>query len=447
MSTKKNNTLSLSLLKKYVIFTFKHFYGEYIVVGRENIPVNYPIIFAPNHLNALMDALAVHSIAPKSVTVTFLARSDIFKNKLLAKLLSFIKILPAFRMRDGVENLGKNQKVFDKCVEILHQNQSIGIMPEGNQGEERRLRLLTKGIFRIAFAAQQKYGTVPAVKIIPIGIDLGDFVKFGKHIIISIGKPIEVSDYMNLHEENNVLATNQLKNKLQGDLSNLTLDLASENYYECFETATEICNTSVLKSLEMEDITINRFKARQRIAKKLVSIENESPKILQELNHLCAEFNSLQSEIKIPIKSYDEKVPKLPTLVVRFFILLITSFIFINGFLLNFLPFFIPVFIRKSLKVKYTGFYSSIHYAIGILTFPIFYFIQTLLIYSLTNIPWWGAILFFFGQYYLGKGAFKWFTEAKTYISTVKYSILLSFKNSHLMNLLEIRKKIIQLIQ
>ena len=50
--------LSFRLVKKYIRFTFKRFYSEFIVLGKENIPSEGQVIFAPNHLNALMDALA-----------------------------------------------------------------------------------------------------------------------------------------------------------------------------------------------------------------------------------------------------------------------------------------------------------------------------------------------------------------------------------------------------
>jgi len=208
MSNIFDYTASFSLVRNYIVFTFKRYYGEYIVVGQENIPDESPLIFAPNHINAFMDAIAVHSIAPYKQPVIFLARADIFNNKTAIKLLKFAKILPAFRMRDGMENLGKNNEVFEQCVEILHKNSALGIMPEGNQGEQRKLRPLVKGIFRIAFAAQQNSNVQPNVKIIPVGIDYGNLTKFGKHIIINIGKPIEVSEYMQSYAANPVSATN-----------------------------------------------------------------------------------------------------------------------------------------------------------------------------------------------------------------------------------------------
>ena len=69
-----------ALLKKVAGFWHnKVFYRKIIIIGRENINPDHHLIFAPNHQNALMDALAVlftHKGQP-----VFLARADIFKRK------------------------------------------------------------------------------------------------------------------------------------------------------------------------------------------------------------------------------------------------------------------------------------------------------------------------------------------------------------------------------
>ena len=94
--------LYFNLVRRYVIFCFKRYYGEIIVIGKENIPTDSPVIFAPNHTNALMDAIAVHAVVPYSLPLIFLARADIFRNKTAARFLRYAKIMPAFRMRDGI---------------------------------------------------------------------------------------------------------------------------------------------------------------------------------------------------------------------------------------------------------------------------------------------------------------------------------------------------------
>ena len=48
-----------SLLFNYVRFSVNHYYRKIIHLGKENIPQDGAIIFAPNHTNTLMDALVV----------------------------------------------------------------------------------------------------------------------------------------------------------------------------------------------------------------------------------------------------------------------------------------------------------------------------------------------------------------------------------------------------
>lgn len=440
--------LLFSFVKRYFVFAFKRYYGKYIVVGRENIPTDCPVIFAPNHVNALMDALAVHSIVPHNLPVVFLARADLFNNKLVAKLLRFGKIMPAFRMRDGVENLGKNHEVFDLCVEVLHHNKALGIMPEGNQGEQRKLRPIVKGIFRIAFSAQQKYGTQPAVKIVPVGIDLEDFVKFGKDIIIIIGKPIEVSEYMPAYAKNPVAATNKIRDRLGNDLSKLTLNLATQEHYECFETAVQVANTAVVEELRMPNDAVYHFVARQKIAERLVALEKKKPKKTEELELLCAEYTDCLKKMNLQTWVLEQAPDKSVFLLLDGLLLLIMLPVFVCGFILNILPFISPVVLRKALKVEYDGFFSSLNYSFGMITFPIFYILQTVLFCSFISASfWWVGMLFFITQYFFGKFAFDWYCKAKKYLAKIRYRNLERKNSTVLQQAQSLRKKIIQLIE
>ncbi len=438
---------SFRLVKNYMVFCFKRFYGAYVVLGKENIPAEGPIIFAPNHTNALMDALAVHAIAPKDMAVIFLARADLFQNKTAAKYLQFAKILPAFRMRDGMENLGRNNEVFDRCVEVLDNKKALGIMPEGNQEIERKLRPLVKGIFRIAFAAQQKYGLEPGVKIIPVGIDYGSIVKANKHIIINIGKPIEVSEYMNAYADNAVDATTEIRDRLRNELGRLSLDLATDKYYDCFEMVLELANRAVLEELQLPYITASYFAARQAIAERLVNMEKNAPEEMQRLEKLCLEYTAALKKIHIKSKVLDEIQWTISGLIGQCILLLITSPLFAAGFLLNFLPFFLPVFIRKYIiKPEFTGFISSIQYALGLITFPVFYILQSVLFFSLTDVPLWKDFLFIFLQYPLLKCALTWYNWGRKYLINLRYEFLKQIKSPKLVAAMKLREQIIRMI-
>lgn len=438
--------LSFRLVKKYIRFTFKRFYSEYIVLGKENIPAEGQVIFAPNHLNALMDALAVHSVSPDNYATVFLARADMFRKKTLARILRACKIMPAFRIRDGIENLGKNNEVFDQCVEVLESNNAMGIMPEGNQELERKIRPLVKGIFRVAFSAQQKIGTSGNVKIVPIGIDMGDLYKFGKHIIINIGKPIVISEYMTKYAENQPATTNEIRNDLSTALGNLVVNLNTEKYYQAFEVATQLSNTAMLESMQLKKNTVNLFYAKQEIGRKLVRIEQTHPELAQELDALCADFEDVRKKLNLHINNFEHQSVRSASTALKAAGLLLLSPVFLIGFALNFLPFFTPVVVRKKLKVKFEGFYTSIHYVVGILGFPIFYLLQAILFFSISGLSWWLILLFIPLEYLSGKWAFSLYKHYKKTMGEINHSIVKTKKEKDYKHLLQLRSAIIDIV-
>ena len=55
------------LLKQYVRLAWWLFHRRMVIVGKENIPPQQPVIFASNHPNALSDILCLVIAAPRQV--------------------------------------------------------------------------------------------------------------------------------------------------------------------------------------------------------------------------------------------------------------------------------------------------------------------------------------------------------------------------------------------
>jgi hypothetical protein len=65
------------------------------------------------------------------------------------------------------------------------------------------------------------------------------------------------------------------------------------------------------------------------------------------------------------------------------------------GFVMNILPFYAPVFIRKKIiKPEFSGFFSSIHYAIGVLSFPLFWLLELIIFGTMFKFHLWQAFVF-----------------------------------------------------
>jgi len=436
-------TVPYRMSRLYVNFALRNFYLKYIVLGKENIPQKGPVIITPNHQNALLDALLILKSTPHKLPSVFIARGDIFKKGFVLKALRFFKILPAFRLRDGYENLGKNDATFDESREVLETKNSLCIFPEGNQGDKRKLQPLVKGVFRIAFATQEQVGDKEDIKIIPVGIDYSRRERFGENVIINYGAPVSVSEYLPLYKESPAIAINQFREKLSEKMRAQIVDFATEKHYDCFETVAEVANTEISKQLFRKNDTASRFYTRQEIAKNLVKMEAENPEKIAKLDEICTEYRKLKSDTKLTTATL-EKPLNFFTFLFQSFLLLKTLPIFILGFVLNIIPFLLPEFIRKKMGVKYDGFFSSIDFVLGaIIIFPIFYLISAVLFGIFSPFAWWTIPIFLALQFISGKLAFYWMKSLKKYANKIRYALLKTSKSVTIKNLQKIRKEII----
>ena len=132
------------LLHHYVNIVHNYvFYHHYYVLHKERLLKDQPLVVICNHQNGLSDALGIlFALRGDSRRPVFIARADIFKREIAAKLLRFLKIMPAFRVQDtGVENLGENEAIFNKSARILLENGIVGLFPEAGQVYSEHLQL------------------------------------------------------------------------------------------------------------------------------------------------------------------------------------------------------------------------------------------------------------------------------------------------------------------
>ena len=180
-------------LRPYVDWLFRRSYRSFQYVGKENIPTDGAVIFAPNHSNALCDAMAILGIDKRQKV--FVARADIFKDPKKAKILNWLKIMPINRVRDGLEEVRHNDETINKAVDTLRDGVPFCIFAEGTHHPDRTLLPLNKGIFRIALQANETFGEEKPVYIVPVGIEYGDYFHLWDSVTVTIGKPINVTTF------------------------------------------------------------------------------------------------------------------------------------------------------------------------------------------------------------------------------------------------------------
>ena len=183
-----------AFLRPYVDWVFRRSYRQFRYIGKENIPTDGAVIFAPNHTNALCDAMAILGIDHGQKV--FVARADIFKDPKKAKILTWLKIMPINRVRDGLDEVRHNDETINKAVDTLRDGVPFCILPEGTHHPKHSLLPLSKGIFRIALQANDTFGHEKPIYIVPVGLEYGDYFHLWDSLTVNIGKPIDVTAFV-----------------------------------------------------------------------------------------------------------------------------------------------------------------------------------------------------------------------------------------------------------
>jgi 1-acyl-sn-glycerol-3-phosphate acyltransferase len=368
----ENFSLTYNLLKKYIVFLMNRFYRISIANSSNRTPGEH-IIYTPNHHNALMDALALH--ATLSANPIFMARSDIFAKKTIAKILTFMKILPIYRIRDGYDQLSNNQEVFKQTFEVLDQKSPLGIFPEGNHDGKRKLRTLKKGMARIAFSYRHESAEKKEIKIVPIGLNYTDYHTPGSGLLVRFGKAVSVSDFDAEYNENPARAINALIQELEHELKKNMLHIEEDEVYQTCEILLQ-SYASLAKGRGESHESI--FITQKEIIAWVEKTFKEQAGLYQRINALANDLKGMMDQKNIPLQSLSllstETQPS--KIFANGLLHAISSPFYIYSLIQNLLP---GLAMRKiSSLIKDPQFQSSVKLVGVAFIFPVFWLLQTI---------------------------------------------------------------------
>lgn len=214
------NRVIYYLLRIYVWCALHLYFKKIVVNGANTIPRRGPVLFLANHQNALLDALVFAITAPRYSY--FIARADVFRHSVIARLLGMLNMQPVYRIRDGIKSIPKNKQTFTWASGVLLRNECLLFFPEGNHSLLRRVRPLSKGFTRITDETLSK-NPLSDLCIIPVGINYTDHTGFRGAVSIYYGKPVGASLF-----KDNLL---ELRDVMEEKLKSLTTHVENEATY------------------------------------------------------------------------------------------------------------------------------------------------------------------------------------------------------------------------
>jgi 1-acyl-sn-glycerol-3-phosphate acyltransferase len=440
----KNFSVGYEILRTYVRFAFWLTHKRIVVKGRHLIPKGKPIIFAPNHQNALMDPLALACTNPYQSV--WLARADIFKSKAASRILKFLKLLPVYRIRDGKENLSNNEEIFAQVIRLLENKQTIALFPEAAHSGKRQMLPHKKAIPRIALEAETKNDFQLDLQIVPVGISYSHYWKFNRSLIVQYGQTIELKNFWIDYEVNPQKAMLDIRDEIYRKLSTLIIQINSKTHYQEYDYIRRLAGNDYSRlRFFCKNRILQLFYAEKELISKLEQLEDLQP---EQLNSLLEETRTYLSDIQSADIS-DQQIEsagraKWRKVLISFAAAILTLPFFFFGFVFNAVPFIIPRVILHR-KIKNITFLSTFNFVTGLIVFPLFYLISGYFIFKLTG-SWSKSLLSIILMPFGGKIAFQ---LLPFYRSIFQQSLYLAGNKSYrniIENLLEQRKELIDRI-
>lgn len=416
-----NYDFRYSLAKIPVNTTLRLNFRKLVFIGRkENVSKNQPVIFAPNHRNALLDALLIVYASYHTKQVVFLARADIFKQKFIAWILRGMRIIPVFRIRDGKDNLDKNRDIFKNAARILKKSNPIALFPEGRHNPKQSLLPIQKAVPRIVLPTEASVGFELNSQIVPVSIYYRDIFGFLSDAYITFGTPIEVSKYKELYEENPSLAGNQLRQELEKSLKSMVVNIWNDEFYDEYKYAIDWNGDRLAREM-FSDRKDDFLQASLHIVRTLDDLfENRRA----EFDKKIADFREAEVILKEHQLNSKDRIWRPATkgnIFARFAGLILTAPVMLFGYLNAIFPLLIN---KKLLSLfKDNQFIPSVRYASGLIFVPIFDLIQSLIIGTVTK-DWLLALIYFFAMpitFYFALYWRKWWKIAKRDLKVNKF--------------------------
>ena len=388
----EKNNFWYNAIYGYVRLVYKYVYWRrFQVDGRENIPKEGGMIVICNHQNGLMDALGV-LFATHNRKPIFIARADIFRKDKIAKLLRFIRIMPAFRKQDtGVDSLGNNQEIFNHSARIVNNGGCVALFPEAGHQGRHFLGTFKKGFARMAFTAEEANGFTEDIKILPLGHHYSNYFSMQGDLLITIDKPFDFADLYEEGETHRERALHLLAERARAKVQNLMLDIDSLDHYEEINL---LCNMYAgrykkVKGMGKRSLP-DSLAAQQAINGRVKELSMSDPDAFEALMGKTAAYHSNLDGLKL--RDWILSHTRAAGFVTRTVLWAALLPLFVVSTVLNIVPYLVSQSFGR--KTDDPMLKTSFIFAVGtLIVFPVWYLLLFALCWIFTK-TFWIALVF-----------------------------------------------------
>lgn len=370
--------LVLRLLVRFVLWIF---YPRVTVIGEERLNFKEAAIVISNHPNTLMDPFQVASRVKKQVF--FLANAGLFATPFTNWFFTTFYAIPIKRKEDKGGQGVNNADSFAKCDDFLGAGGVLYIAPEGGSNMERRLRPFKTGTARIAFSAIQQEKDLD-LSILPIGLNYDKPNRFRSRLLVNVGEPIKVREWETAYVENPKETVRALTAQLEIKNRELLIDTGDAEVEEIHRRLETTLNNEY--PLEVEAAFERSHQLANRLKEKKVEQENYYQVLKADVTTYAGILDSHSVDDQAVKPSAKHKMGQGIGL-------LLGLPVFLYGAINHLFVAGIPAILARKIDI-YIGYQATVKAITGLITVPLFYYLQYKLVGWYLGSTWaWGYLL------------------------------------------------------
>lgn len=357
------------------------FYRNIQIKNSQNFPARGAVFICSNHVNAFIDpvALQLHS----SRQIYSLARGDAFNKPFLRWLLTQWKLIPIYRLSEGVENLKKNDYTFAASQSVLSTGNPLVIYPEAVCVQERRIRKLRKGAARIAFGVEEKADFKAGLIILPLGLNYSDPTKIRSNLFMNFGEPLFVSDYTTLYKKDNARAINELTSAIEKAMKGLVVNIADKVNDPLVENLYTFYKPELLKELKLDPENLEQdFELSREIANAVNHFQISEPQLLETLRLDFGNYKDTLEKLELRdllLSKMEIKTLSAGRIILNWVMIILGIPFFLAGLIMNYFPYKLGKTAADKLA-KEVEFHASINMIVGWISWLVYFFLQLLIV-------------------------------------------------------------------
>ncbi len=378
-----------AIVRTFARFWLWFFFKRVGVRHPERVPRGGPVLLCINHPNNFIDSLVVGAAVPRKVH--YLATAALFRNRLLARFLLGMGAIPVYRRQDDPEKMDKNADTFQACFDALGRGRLVAIYPEGTTHAEARVQRIKTGAARIALGFEETHPG--ALTLVPVGLTFEARKSFRGHVLVSFGPPVPVAAYRQAFRADRVTAVDALTDTIQRAMEaeavngervdDPRLVAAVEELYRD-ELARELRESRGIAPKDVDLVRLSRG-----IVDAVAWFKTRDPERVERLWQRIQSYRALLAEHRVRADAGRSWRPRRPprTRLRHGWDAVVGFPVFVYGAAVNALPYYVPRWLTHRLARKETD-YMTIRLLAGIVTFPLFWGLETWIVSRVTSAPW-----------------------------------------------------------